>query len=83
MIAKIRIGENDTRWPAQFQGKEVSVEVLTVRFPDGVLWSCEGYFAEILPDAEGAKGTPEPIPSPKQSLIEAIGAQPRKLEIEF
>lgn len=47
MKIKIKI-PNDNRWPAQYFGKEVEVEVQCVVFPDAGSWACEGYPAEVV-----------------------------------
>jgi hypothetical protein len=39
---------NQPNWPDQYCGKIVWVDVESVKFPDGLYWTCSGFDAELV-----------------------------------
>lgn len=72
MKIKLKIPYDDTLWPSQHKGKEVIVDVETLRFPDGLIWSVSGDIFDI----------PSEEKTVKSNLAEAIGCIPKRITIE-
>ena len=72
MKIKLKIPYDDTLWPSQYRGKETIVDVDTLRFPDGVVWSVSGDIFDI----------PSEEKTVKSNLAEAIGCIPKRITIE-
>jgi len=75
MRIKIKFPHDVSRWPIDYLGKEVEVEVDQLRFPNGTQWCVGGDSFNIEPEQEKQA-------APVASLKDVIGYLPAKITIE-
>lgn len=67
---------NSDIFPSQYRGTDTEVEVAQIKFPDGTQWIVEGESYAGLKSAGASYGN-------ASSVIDALGAKPTRMEINF